>query len=184
MRRRQRRTAPETGTTGVGTDAIIWAYRLFLGREPEDLEAAAAAGAQLTSWAEVHDRFTASAEYAGRAGVRRTSLTGHEPAMEIDAVTDRDQIADLHAHIRRSWTALGTNQPHHSVLTADAFLPALVDDNLDEFYASGAADVARMEATLRRNGLAQPAGTCFELGCGVGRITAWLAPRFRARGRR
>src|SRR5262249_14128935 len=49
---------------------------------------------------------------------------------------------------------------------------------LDAFYSTGQGDVARLEAWVDRAGLTtNPDGVCAEYGCGVGRVTAWLAAK-------
>lgn len=162
-----------------GTDAIVWAYRLFLDREPESAQVVADALAQLESWSEIRRQFTGSAEYRQRIGeAGRPSLSGLEPPMHIDDVRDPAGIAHLLDHIAATWTRFGDTEPHFSVVTDPKFKPERIEANRAAFDAGGKHSVERLDAALARAGLALPQGaTCLELGCGVGRITAWLARR-------
>ena len=53
-----------------GTDAIVWAYRLFLDREPESAQWSRTRSRELESWSEIRRQFTGSAEYRQRIGTR------------------------------------------------------------------------------------------------------------------
>lgn len=104
------------------------------------------------------------------------------PPVEVDAdlsVTDRrilwEKVAD-------AWSKLGEQDPFCSVLVEDRYQMDRMRtaEALDTFYHSGRNGVARMRAWLERNGCSIPAdGTCVDYGCGVGRVTLWLAKTFR-----
>lgn len=98
----------------------------------------------------------------------------------IETEVDPATLAAMLKHIETCWQRLGETAPHWSVLTAPRFKPDRIAENADEFYGSGAADAHRLPRAADRCGIALPAqGTCFELGCGVGRLTLWLAKSFR-----
>lgn len=98
----------------------------------------------------------------------------------IDTEVDPATLAAMLKHVETCWQRLGETAPHWSVLTAPRFKPDRIAETADEFYGSGAADVHRLPRAAVRYGIALPAqGTCFELGCGVGRLTLWLAKSFR-----
>jgi 2-polyprenyl-3-methyl-5-hydroxy-6-metoxy-1,4-benzoquinol methylase len=83
-------------------------------------------------------------------------------------------------HIAKSWSNYGETDAHYSVLTSERFRKETLEENLEEFQRSGTSQVHSFRNALARNGLVLPeGGTCVELGCGVGRITRWLAPLFR-----
>lgn len=165
--------------TGPDNEAIVWAYRLFLDREPDDPRTVRQMAAALRGSAEIRRCFMASEEFALRAnGNRRPSLSGNEQRMRIDDVDDPTEVARLLEHIARTWTRFGDTEPHFSVITNEKFKPAQLAGNIDAFNASGKVDVERLTAALARAGFELRADTtCLELGCGVGRITAWLARR-------
>ncbi|HEY0178664.1 MAG TPA: methyltransferase domain-containing protein [Dokdonella sp.] len=166
-------------TTPVDRDAVRWAYRLLLGREPESEEAVRGHAAGYATLAELRRGFIASEEF--RRSVADFScpvMNGLEPPLAIDRADDaalRDRLLD---HVARSWSHLGETEPHWSVLTNEGFRNDRIAENLDTFYASGRQPVERLWAALRRTRLALPADAhCVELGCGVGRLTGWLAPQ-------
>ena len=163
-----------------GTDAIVWAYRLFLDREPESAATVEKLAAECLSSTDIRRRFMGSPEYRQRIGTgTRPSLNGREPPMRIEAVDDPAEIARLLDHIARTWTGFGETEPHFSVLTDEKFKAARLDANREIFNASGKDSVDRLDAALARAGVGPHRdAVCLELGCGVGRVTAWLARRF------
>src|SRR3546814_9346706 len=67
------------------------------------------------------------------------------------------------------------------LLSSDQFKVPNFEENREEFYRSGVADVEVMLAFFRRSKATFPTdGRCLEVGCGVGRVTAALAPRIRS----
>ena len=108
------------------------------------------------------------------------SITGHEPAMEVEDVKSSEDLAQILEHIRLTWQYLGEIEPHWSVLTSEKFVKSHITETEEEFFNSGRDNVEKLLASLRRNGLDISAyRTCVEYGCGLGRITRWLADRFR-----
>lgn len=99
--------------------------------------------------------------------------------MSIQTEASQDALAQLLARVRIKWEHLGASDPHWSVLADPRFRADRIAETLEEFYASGIADAELMHAAAHRQGIALPAaGTCFELGCGVGRVTLRLAAHF------
>jgi len=76
----------------------------------------------------------------------------------------------------RDWDDLASVDPLWAVLAADAKRNGAWD--LDEFFASGEAEVAAMLATAAQLGLPARRGRALDFGCGVGRLTRALARRF------
>ena len=164
----------------MGSEAIVWAYRLFLDREPENLRSVRKMAAALRTSAEIRRCFMASEEFSLRPDThRRPSLIGNEKPMWIDEVEDPTEIARLLDHIARTWTGFGDSEPHYSVITDPKFKPGQVAQHIAAFSASGRDGVERLDSALARTGteLGRDA-ICLELGCGVGRVTAWLARRY------
>lgn len=168
----------------VGEDAVRWAYRIALGREPESDALVRAYANRVGSIAELRDIFLTSAEFRGQVASHLKEITppqasGLEPAMEIRCRDDEGLRERVFQHIAESWSHFGETEPHWSVLTTDEFRPDQIDANLDAFHEYGRTDVGRFLATLERNGVPIPEKAhCIELGCGVGRLTRWLAPHF------
>src|SRR3546814_15762566 len=67
------------------------------------------------------------------------------------------------------------------LLSSDQFKVPNFEENREEFYRSGVADVEVMLAFFRRSKATFPTdGRCLEVGSGVGRVTAAFAPRIRS----
>ena len=165
----------------VTREEVVMAYRLLLGREPESEAAVTGHMAAHKDWQSLRKAFISTPEFAGKlgqAGGGRTFLTGSEPPMLIDLDVPDDTMEALLEHVQQSWTALGREEPHWAVLTTPAYTKEKISENRDSFYRSGRNDAERFKATLKRSHLTVPKGRCFELGCGVGRVTRWLAPLF------
>jgi SAM-dependent methyltransferase len=100
--------------------------------------------------------------------------------MDIETDTDPDKLASMIRHIEENWTILGSEDPHWSVLTGERFRKEVIGENIEAFYESGLRTLQFFLAAAERANLdISRLRTCFELGCGVGRITVWLAEHFR-----
>jgi SAM-dependent methyltransferase len=163
---------------------VITAYRLFFDREPESedvikhhIESSRdlrAFRATILSSAEFQDKFP-----------KVIGLPGHKPQnappISVDVEVTPDQLSQMVRLVEGNWEALGRTEPHWSVLTADEFKADSIEATKESFYQSGKASADLMFAAAARCGLAMDdLHTCIELGCGVGRVTTWLAPRFRS----
>lgn len=98
---------------------------------------------------------------------------------EVDFNASDEQLKQLFAHVQTTWTQLGAEDPHWSVLSLDAYLKDNLETNRDKFFASGEAELAAVDAAFHRAG--RDIGTVkdiIEYGCGVGRVTHWFARRF------
>lgn len=167
----------ESGTTGMVTrQDVLYAYRLILGREPED-EAAIEFHRDVRSVAALRQRFMEAPEFVPfRAPVYGHPLHGVlRQEIEVDAGA---QLKPLLDRVHRIWSRLGQDDPFYSVLTYDQFHKDQIADHMDEFYTSGEKDVERLARSLERNGLGGKVRQVVELGCGVGRLTEQLAGKF------
>ncbi|HEX5121806.1 MAG TPA: class I SAM-dependent methyltransferase [Rhodanobacteraceae bacterium] len=162
-------------------EAITWAYRLFLGREPENEDVVAAHLAESPELSKLRDVFIGSGEFRSRApAALKLLLSGEEPARTIETDGDPRLLQQLFEHVNRSWQHLGETDPYWSVLTSPEYRGKPAPEQIARFFATGAAEVDRLGRALARNGLALgPAdGTCVEYGCGIGRVTRHLATHF------
>ena len=164
----------------VSSDEVRWAYRLFLGREPE-CEAVVAEKLACADLRQLCDVFLASAEF--REGLRmrtgrRGSLPLNVPGLAVDTEGTREQLAGSLRKIRAAWSHLGAAEPHFSVLTQREYLSGQRDGELKAFWESGERDVWVLERILERHGMVGLSGaTCVEYGCGVGRVALALAAK-------
>jgi len=164
----------------ITEESVRWAYRLLLGREPESAEVIRQHIDVHGSLRAMRGTFLNSDEFRGTAkSVLPPQSTGHEKPLPIDGPTDPATTQRLLDHIAESWSHYGETEPHWSVLTFDKYLGETLNANVDDFNASGERTVQRFLATMERNGVSLASGSrCLELGCGVGRLTRWLAPHF------
>ncbi|MEO6688097.1 MAG: class I SAM-dependent methyltransferase [Dokdonella sp.] len=172
--------ASVNGSSLVTEEAVRWAYRLFLDREPENA-AAVAEKLRYTDFAAMRHDFFTSPECAAKLplAARNASLRGDEPPRTIECDGPPEQLARLFAHVNASWQQLGETDPYYSVLTNPKYLGLPSGEIIDTFFRSGHDEVRRFLLTLERNGLAIDQGaTCLEYGCGLGRVTQALAPHF------
>jgi len=101
------------------------------------------------------------------------------PPIHVETDVDAAGLGALLAHTERTWTRLGDEEPHWSVISAERFKQSQLDDHRAEFYASGQGDLETFLAFLARNEVdAGALHRVLEFGCGIGRVTRFLAERF------
>lgn len=160
---------------------VIMAYRLILGREPENSAAVENIISKQVKFKEMRDTFIKSVEFRqnviGKTGGMLKPLDWDVDCIETEV--DDNTLALLYAHVERVWSDLGTTEPHYSVLTNEKFKSGKFKQHAAEFFASGSSSLQVFRKTLRRNSIdISQFQDCFELGCGVGRVTAKLAEIF------
>jgi 2-polyprenyl-3-methyl-5-hydroxy-6-metoxy-1,4-benzoquinol methylase len=165
----------------IEKEEVTWAYRMLLAREPENEAVVNHYATSVGSRAALRALFVQSAEFGAivqNMPVARQPVVLSGPPMAVELSAPADQLTALFAKVSAQWHHLGQTEPHWSVITHQSFLQANLAGNQAAFYASGKPEVAVFDATLARVGLGgQRFDTCFELGCGVGRVTAALAGR-------
>ena len=106
-------------------------------------------------------------------------LAGHDSLPEnfIQLGLSDKQRERVWRHVRETWSRFGREDPYFSVVTSEQFrLAKMSPEAVEHFYDSGRADMHRLERYLARNGrnLSRD-GVCVDYGCGLGRVTLWLA---------
>jgi SAM-dependent methyltransferase len=167
----------------VTRDEVLYAFRLLLGREPESVTVIDQF-LTVPHWANLREIFFASEEFKAKlnVGPSSDSLASfiNAPPNFVEVEISTTHFDRLVAHVQASWEALGRTRPHWSVLTDPIFLPGKIDDNVTNFYKTGEYSMEVLENAAARAGKQlSPNWTCLELGCGVGRVTAHLARRFK-----
>jgi SAM-dependent methyltransferase len=162
------------------------AYRIILGRDPENEVVLRMHAQAARNVPELWLRFLGSQEFAERAkgeSFGRDELNvvpADAPPMSVDVTVSEEQAQRLLDRIHHQWQRLGESQPHWSVLTSERFRPAEIEKNREAFHQTGRLDVARFTWALNRNGIdLARLSSCLEFGCGVGRLTAHLASIFQ-----
>jgi len=163
----------------VSDEAVLWAYRLFLEREPDSYENFLE-HKKCADHGMLARRFTSCREY------QNTHSSGPKIGQHLDVDNiqievncSQQELQLMLSRIGAAWSWFGENEPHWSVVTNDSFLQSNIADNIDSFYQSGRTDVARLLAALRRNEIdPTEIRKVGDFGCGVGRITLALAKTF------
>lgn len=167
----------------VTAEVIELAYLLLLGR-PAESEAAISGRLNNRTVLDIRNEFIRSAEFRNNlasvspeAKATLKALDGGRNIVETDISSE--QLRRMIAHVEANWKILGQNDPHWSVLTSEKFRRDTIGDNSPAFFESGKKTVDFFKAACERANLdISKLKTCFELGCGVGRITIWLAKMF------
>jgi len=170
-------------------ERVRMAYRLFLDREPESSTVVEIKAAASPTYRELRHMFVSSPEFQSYLRTLNPELfrsVSNEfyysyfqkpAAVEVDV--SRDTLQLLLDRVRGQWRKLGERDPYWSVLTDDSFRIDNMDPSkLTEFYETGRDSARLIDLFKERTGVLLRQGVCFELGCGVGRITTHLARLF------
>src|SRR6266536_4485241 len=166
----------------VSTEDVRAAYRLILDRAPENEDVVIEHAKRYNSIAELRDAFLNSPEFQHTP--RRYSSPDlpywESDVVEVDA--SDAELSEMINHVTETWSHLGVSEPHWSVVTKEQFRARTIGAHEDAFYTSGRSDLLRLERAAQRCGVTLARyKDCFELGCGVGRLTVWLSELFRGR---
>lgn len=165
-------------------NTIRWAYRMFLGRNPESEEVIEEKLSRINNFNTLRREFLLSEEFKFKNNFvfesYHPSLSGDEPAMKIEDSCDTETLTKIFVHIQESWQKQGKQQPHYSVVSNELFKPENIKTNIRAFRASGKNDFDILVKNLERNGYSiSHFKNCLEFGCGVGRVTYWLSHFFQ-----
>jgi SAM-dependent methyltransferase len=127
------------------------------------------------------DWFRRSAEYK-RHIVSAIGQLDVLPPNRIDLALSAVERKALWTHVAEIWARMGAEDPYWSVITMEQYRRSNMSEaeRIEQFYDCGRAEVERIESYLARAGRPFPEGEmCVDYGCGVGRVTLWLARRCR-----
>ena len=100
--------------------------------------------------------------------------------ISVETSVTPEALASMLARTEAIFTTNARHRPHWTVLTAPRFEPKQFEAHRAEFFQSGRRAVETFRACAARAGIDLAAyGKCFELGCGVGRVTLPLAEAFK-----
>ncbi|MBV9585037.1 MAG: methyltransferase domain-containing protein [Alphaproteobacteria bacterium] len=161
---------------------------MLLGREPESAAVVQAFVKGTRTVEELRRLILRSPEFAAKFEREQEAALAVGERLPMSAATrnvqtrvNKSELDRLLGRIEREFAYMGESEPFWSVISTEQYkLANLSDDSKAQFYQSGRQSLDEMEATARRNGVKLPrAGICFELGCGIGRTTIWLANAFQ-----
>jgi SAM-dependent methyltransferase len=169
----------------VSETDVIMAYRLIMGREPENQKVVAGQARHHKTLNDLRAAFMTSPEFLARlempiasradAGVKPLNW----PPAKVDVRVPPDILERMVKRVEGEFLYLGAREPHWSVLTEERFKSENISQNESDFFESGEFPVADLRVAAARVQLdLSPFQSCFELGCGLGRSTMWLARQF------
>jgi SAM-dependent methyltransferase len=170
----------------VTPEEVSHAYKLFLGRDPENTDVVAGYCQNVETLDQLSRIFMSSPEFMRRMGsaLERPQTNRHRhpfnlPKIPVETQVSVEILDKMFERIHKQWDSLGATEPYWSVITQPQNYLAAFDLNREQFYASGNESCQTFLATLRRCDI-NPAqlDTCLEVGCGVGRVTGYLAGAF------
>jgi SAM-dependent methyltransferase len=163
----------------VTEEEVLWCYRALLRREPETAEIVKLKMSLEKDFRSLLLGFLNSQEY-----LREVAAAGFvaldRNAIQVDTTASPLELSLVKDRIRETWSQLGLDRPHDSILSGADYQPENIDEeSIERFYATGLEEAAIVEAVLGRFGFAQSkTKVCVEYGCGVGRVTFALAAMF------
>jgi SAM-dependent methyltransferase len=171
---------PDKDRGSVSRDLVIAAYRVLLEREPENQRVVDQKIEECESEEALLRTFVGSPEFKRRSANYASIVRDQYCARQdhIDIKVPNDLCDRFFSRVKEQWTALGRSEPFWSVLSDDRYRMKRIDQCKGDFYTSGAEADRLIDIFCQRTHLAPPSGACLELGCGVGRITRFLARRF------
>lgn len=167
-------------------EEVTLAYQLMLGREPESQAVVDSLCAAAQSPEALRQLFVSSPEFVKLMGsllaqpqAVRQRHPYNLPKMPVQTEVSDDVLAQMFDRIHKQWDHLGNTEPYWSVITQPQYYQADFAAHRQAFYNSGNHNCQTFLAALRRSGV-NPANlhTCLEVGCGVGRVTGYLAKAF------
>lgn len=170
----------------ITPEQVHLAYELFLGRSPENADVVNNLCQNVHSLVKLREVFLQSPEFASGAAawLGSTATVRHRHPFHLPRIPVETQCsdADLQAMFQRTqaaWEYLGQTEPYWSVVTQPQYRQENIDAFIEPFYASGHHTSQLFLAALRRAGVkSSNLHTCLEVGCGVGRVTTYLAGAF------
>lgn len=171
----------------VTPEEVIHAYKLFLGREPENADVVAGYCQNAQTLDQLSRIFMSSPEFMRRMGsaLEKPQANIHRhpfnlPKIPVETEVSSEVLGQMFERIHAQWDHLGATEPYWSIVTQPQNYMADFEQNREQFFASGNSTCQNFLATLRRSGInPTQLDTCLEVGCGVGRVTRYLAGAFR-----
>ena len=167
----------------VSAEEVVGCYKFILGRSPENSNVVES-HLSVQTLTELRLHFINSPEFLQKLGGGQMDIDACLPsqiweANKVDCEASAHQLEILLDRIRREWEDFGRSEPHWSVLTHEKYKQDALSSNKNEFFDYGNFVAKIVTSFFERHELSiGKSATCFELGCGVGRITLHLARLF------
>ncbi len=170
----------------ITKEDIVLAYRLMLGRDPESEDVVNSLCQNTQNSHALRDVFLKSPEFQQRMSelLKQPQAVRHRhpftlPKIPVETEVSGEALDQMFERIHKEWDHLGTTEPYWSVVTQPQYYQSEFEAHREQFFKSGNHSCQVFLAALRRSGV-NPAdlNTCLEVGCGVGRVTGFLAGAF------
>ena len=174
------------GITLITPEQVTLAYQLFLGRDPESADIINNLCQTVHSVSALRESFMRSAEFRQRMGEALDKQQNvqlrhpfHLPHIPVEAEISEDLLRKMFERIKHEWTHLGETEPYWSTITQPQYHRDQFEEHRKQFYDSGKYVVDIFMASMRRNNInPNVIQSVLEVGCGVGRMTQFLAKSF------
>lgn len=162
-------------------EVVRAAYLALLGREPENRRVVREASAE-PDLPRYLRNVVASPEFKRRMfreliDFERAYIDGAPNPISIDITeAQRQRLLEV---VGKVWKAYGESDPYFSVLSHVRFRGKPTAEAMAEFFASGEAEVDSIFNIMKRCEIdTKSIERVVEFGCGVGRVSLWLARHF------
>lgn len=158
---------------------VVDAYVAFLGRVPESQSVIDDKLRRHSTWLSLAEEFLASKEFLRRLTTRLAgSMRGSRLNPDVQSEVVPSVLAEMLDRTTGEWARLGEEEPYWSVLSSPRFERSNFDQHSKEFWDSGRSVNEVLDRLALKAGISIGNDACLELGCGVGRMTRFLAERF------
>jgi SAM-dependent methyltransferase len=171
----------------ISKEDVIYAYRLILGRNPENMDVVESYRNTMHSLQDLRSEFIASPEFVSEMAQAldspkfvRQRHPFNLPKIPIEVEVSNETLVRMFERISGAWEHLGFSDPYWSVLTQPQYRVEKFANNSKQFYESSGPLFRNIVAALKRNDVdITKIENCLEVGCGVGRMTGHLADIFK-----
>jgi SAM-dependent methyltransferase len=171
----------------ITREEVFFAYRLILGREPENDDVIENYCHTVHSLKELREEFIKSPEFVQKISEAlenpkyvRQRHPFNLPSIPVESQVSEELLRKMFDRIYDAWEHLGFTEPYWSVLTQPQYKVNEFDKNSDQFYESSGPLFRNIISALKRSRFnLTEINTCLEVGCGVGRMTSYFAEVFK-----
>jgi SAM-dependent methyltransferase len=170
----------------ISANEVHLAYRLFLGREPENEDVVNNLCQSVHTIDQLRSVFYNSAEFLKRMDkiVDASPMVAerhpfHLPNIPVEVDCSEDVLEVMFSRIAGEWSNLGKVDPYWSVITQPQYHLDQFEGHREQFFNSGSHISNLFLASLRRCGINPNFfESCLDFGCGVARVSVQLANIF------
>jgi hypothetical protein len=144
----------------ITKEEAVLAYRLMLGRDPENDDVLNSLCQNTQSTHALRDVFVKSPEFQQRMGelLKQPQAVRHRhpytlPKIPVETEVSSEALDQMFERIHKEWDHLGTTEPYWSVVTQPQYYQAEFEAHREQFYTSGNHSCQVFLAAIRRSGV-------------------------------